>query len=1062
LLLKILMKNLLLLFSFLPSIRKSITYVVFFTFFMTHILAIPAWSGSFEDALAEGNALGQQGVTTYSPGSVDLPATVPRYNDAQSQKGNFTYYYTHPSEMQSHAEGEALTFTQDSYEQRQKFDLTEDTTFGNKCLERDEDNKCIMWSLSKDLITNTYPDCTKVLIPEYETSALQTCTGSIQVTPTPECNVRRYLYTQVESVPGPCENETIEIRPNQIYAVCKDNAEIYRVNKGTVSAFAGHYRYVMSALCGAIGGCTFCSMYCPTGYVVNSEEELPANAVYLGQGVADVYVVGGSGSRVGYGTWYKYYSVRHESTVERVFLLTDSNCSEENITRWTQECSIEDYALCDSSGMNCVYIIQNGEATGNTANITCQTHSSVIDNYVTQNCTTNCQQPLYDNCRADCKIYTNCTGCSTCGSCPGGCTTCGTCESCDENGNNCTGCTSCTSCGTCDDDYQVCNSSCDSTYTTCTNQCQADYNSCIAGCGSNQTCKDACAVTRDNCNTTCGNNRTSCYGNCDTEKQNCDAVCGGPLTCSSCTSCTVGYDEGCTDQCTNVYCQETCSNVTISGYTVCPTSNGRRCLDDCQGDSSCEATCVSTFLTPCQNTCQSNYTACINNCDPEYFYECQSGCTSTYNQCLNTCQGGYDHGLTLNQTEITSTPEYHTFTTSTNNIPITWQTVFGGPGVTGNLDDWYVKIKFKCRNQEDSCQALIDQGCVFYSQRCLDDACTQLEYTYKCGKDRITGYTVAYNCAGQIRCIGTDCKTVSYEANKDFAAAATAGEVLNMARVDSSRGEGDFIIFPGKPMQCQRSPENCCKSITGGLSIGDYAQAGYNAYSIYKDAIQGFNNVATSYAESITTIGNQIGTKLGITDIGTTFSINPEVSVYTYTESGFLGTQVTTSVSSGTYEAAASAVTPSGMVSAVGTIMAAVSLLYSAYSIATTLYEATFGCDTNDIQTSTYLGYHLCHYVGTKSKKRFGFVTQRWNVYCCFNSILARIIHEQGRPQIGMGWGSANSPNCRGFTTQELASLDFSKIDLSEYVQYVTHKTELSTADIERITNDVKAKIQGN
>ena len=84
--------------------------------------------------------------------------------------------------------------------------------------EKDEEGKCTMYSLSKDLITNTYPDCTKVLIPQYESSSFQTCTGSAQITPTPECNIRKYLYTDTENVPGPCESEAIEIRPNQIYA----------------------------------------------------------------------------------------------------------------------------------------------------------------------------------------------------------------------------------------------------------------------------------------------------------------------------------------------------------------------------------------------------------------------------------------------------------------------------------------------------------------------------------------------------------------------------------------------------------------------------------------------------------------------------------------------------------------------------------------------------------------------------------------------------------------------------------------------------------------------------
>jgi conjugal transfer mating pair stabilization protein TraN len=60
---------------------------------------------------------------------------------------------------------------------------------------------------------------------------------------------------------------------------------------------------------------------------------------------------------------------------------------------------------------------------------------------------------------------------------------------------------------------------------------------------------------------------------------------------------------------------------------------------------------------------------------------------------------------------------------------------------------------------------------------------------------------------------------------------------------------------------------------------------------------------------------------------------------------------------------------------------------------------------------------------------------QRNQSYCCFNSKLARILQEQGRAQIPSigGFGSAQSPNCRGFTTHEFQSLDFTKIDLTGY-----------------------------
>jgi|GEM_PF-983095 len=78
----------------------------------------------------------------------------------------------------------------------------------------------------------------------------------------------------------------------------------------------------------------------------------------------------------------------------------------------------------------------------------------------------------------------------------------------------------------------------------------------------------------------------------------------------------------------------------------------------------------------------------------------------------------------------------------------------------------------------------------------------------------------------------------------------------------------------------------------------------------------------------------------------------------------------------------------------------------------------------------------LCTNLGEYCSKKInlGFTkvcVQKSQGYCCFGSKLARVIHEQGRGQLGIEWGSAKSPNCRGFTIDEFQKLDFSKIDLN-------------------------------
>jgi len=75
----------------------------------------------------------------------------------------------------------------------------------------------------------------------------------------------------------------------------------------------------------------------------------------------------------------------------------------------------------------------------------------------------------------------------------------------------------------------------------------------------------------------------------------------------------------------------------------------------------------------------------------------------------------------------------------------------------------------------------------------------------------------------------------------------------------------------------------------------------------------------------------------------------------------------------------------------------------------------------------------LCRFIGTYChKKILGQCITKKSSYCCFGSKLLKAFHEQGRPQIGLGWGSPKEPLCRGFTIEEIQRIDFSKLDLRE------------------------------
>jgi conjugal transfer mating pair stabilization protein TraN len=102
------------------------------------------------------------------------------------------------------------------------------------------------------------------------------------------------------------------------------------------------------------------------------------------------------------------------------------------------------------------------------------------------------------------------------------------------------------------------------------------------------------------------------------------------------------------------------------------------------------------------------------------------------------------------------------------------------------------------------------------------------------------------------------------------------------------------------------------------------------------------------------------------------------------------------------------------------------------------------GCNQQDMEVGMLNSSGYCTEVGEYCQKEWKFFgcVQKAKSYCCFNSKMARIIQEQGRPQLGMNWGSSESPNCAGFTPQQFQRLDFSKIDLSEYYNDIQAKAD--------------------
>lgn len=88
---------------------------------------------------------------------------------------------------------------------------------------------------------------------------------------------------------------------------------------------------------------------------------------------------------------------------------------------------------------------------------------------------------------------------------------------------------------------------------------------------------------------------------------------------------------------------------------------------------------------------------------------------------------------------------------------------------------------------------------------------------------------------------------------------------------------------------------------------------------------------------------------------------------------------------------------------------------------------------------------NLVIYTGTYcDKKVLGKCIRKKSSYCVFDNKLARIIQYQGRSgQLGIGFGGAQSPNCRGLSVEELQRIDFNAMDYSDFYDELNSNTKL-------------------
>ena len=398
----------------------------------------------------------------------------------------------------------------------------------------------------------------------------------------------------------------------------------------------------------------------------------------------------------------------------------------------------------------------------------------------------------------------------------------------------------------------------------------------------------------------------------------------------------------------------------------------------------------------------------------------------------------------------------------------------------------------------DTCGALKgNPACSYVGTQCIQTdevtgGCLVDVDTYDCGQTvavpASTTASQAVTCTGPVQCMGTQCTSATVESNGNFAATAAKLQAIEMIRGDGACANpsdpASCAIFPGNADKCKVAVGgyvNCCNKAVS-VNMADYMKMVFSLRAIdsavmklgtdspvrgawemmtspidetgtlvdsaWQEAQSAFTSEANAVWASVAPNAGQLVTTASGTAIDQTAteslgeitaSLTNDAAEWTYNT---FGQEAANMLFSSAADAGASAFTGEGtLVEAgaqlggmAGDLMTGIGAAYAVYSITTTLIKIIFACETAEYQLDTARQLKECHYIGSYCDSSLGVCIERQESYCCFDSPLARIMQEQARGQLGVGWGSAKSPQCEGLTVAQLNAVDWSKVDLSEWV----------------------------
>ena len=136
-------------------------------------------------------------------------------------------------------------------------------------------------------------------------------------------------------------------------------------------------------------------------------------------------------------------------------------------------------------------------------------------------------------------------------------------------------------------------------------------------------------------------------------------------------------------------------------------------------------------------------------------------------------------------------------------------------------------------------------------------------------------------------------------------------------------------------------------------------------------------------------------------------------------------------------------------------ILSDIMLAYAIYQIVVLIGHLLTQCKNEEYQLQNSKNLKECHAVGNYCSNSFlGVCLETTYAYCCYASPLDRIIAEQIRdsqPNVAGGYGSSQSPQCSGFTPAQLAQVDWSRVNLSEWMALLQQGGLIATTNTQAV-----------